>query len=192
MIYFRATVNGIHHLNFIHPLNDNSGYITIGILTASNWPYICKYLFSDSANIACQTVPTIKGFAQGQLRLTESQFVILGNGFTPFDLHLYKITVGNTAVDWATKMAWASGTWSASISDFLFNNDNTQIYSFYTFGLTQLLYFVTFNATDGTAIGSRFSSNVSWSIVWSSKHIGDYLVVTPRWTKELLLMYNLL
>ena len=192
MIYFRSTVNGTHHINFIHPLNDNSGYITIGILTASNWPYIWKYLFSASTSITCQKVPTMSGFAQGQLRITENQFLILGVDASPTDLHFYKITFNNTAVDWATKMAKANGAWSLSNSDFLFNNDSTQIYSFFIYGSTQYLYFVTLNASDGTAIGNRYKSNISWSHVWSLKHYGDYLVVTPRWTVELLLLFNLI
>ena len=64
-------------MNFIHPFNDNSGYITIG--SASSKPYIWKYLFASPTSISCQTVTTLSGFAQGQFKISEYQFLLLGN-----------------------------------------------------------------------------------------------------------------
>ena len=83
-----------------------------------------------------------------------------------YDLYFYKITFGNTAVDWANKLQCPSGICSTSYASSILSSDSTSIYSFFPFGFTSLLYFLTFSVADGSIVGSWYKSVAEWGYVY--------------------------
>ena len=136
---------------------------------------IQSYVFS-SASCQWQTITNIKiGFSH--LMISDTQFFVVGAGpSAPYDLHMYKLTFSNTSVDWADKIACASGTWTSSFSESILSADGLSIYTFINFGLNRYLYFVTLSVSTGSVVGTRYKSNVTTNYVWGSALNGDYLL----------------
>ena len=93
-----------------HILSDNSGYYVVAKRTVTSRPYVWKYLFSASTTASWQEITAFDSRAWGQLKINDSQLFLTGNEpASTYHLHMYKITFGNTAVDWANKVSWPSG-----------------------------------------------------------------------------------
>ena len=82
------------------------------------------------------------------------------------------------------RIAWIYGTCTSSNSENLMSSDNSKIYSFFNFGSSTYLYFVTLKSTDGSSIGNRYKSNTAWSNIWGSTQNGDYILITALWTSN--------
>ena len=124
--------------------------------------------------------------------INDSQFFI--SGYEPastYHFHMYKVTFGNTAVDWANKVSWASGTCDAGYSSSILNFDGSLIYSLYAFGSTRYLYFISLSITDGSIVDSRYKSSISWSEAWGILINGDYLVFSVICSTPQLFVFNL-
>ena len=136
---------------------------------------IQSYVFS-SASCQWQSITNIEiGF--GHLMISDSQFFVLGvSPSAPYDLHMYKLTFSKTSVDWADKIACASGTWTSSFSESVLSADGLSIYSFINFGSSRYLYFVSLSVSTGSVIGTRYKSSVTTNYVWGSALNGDYLI----------------
>ena len=160
-----------------HIFNDNSGFLILYQNSSTSKPNLCKYLFSTPASSQCQEITAISGLAFGSLKISDSQMFFDGLDASN-NLIYYKVTVGSTAVDWANKVAWASGSWSASKAEAILSSDGTQIYSFATFGSSISLYFVTFRLSDGSVVGNRYKSNTGCNEVDGLAQSGSYLCST--------------
>ena len=114
-------------------------------------------------------------FAYGSFMINNSQLFMLGSDSTLFSLHFYKTTFGKTSVDVATQIACPGGMRTAFYSESLVSNDGSKIYSFFIYGSTQYLFFVTFNSTDLSIIESRYKSSIAWSMSYGSSLNGNYL-----------------
>ena len=109
--------------------------------------------------------------------ISDTQFFVLGAGpSVPYDLHMYKLTFSKTSVDWADKLACASGTWTSSFSESVLSEDGLSIHSFINFGSSQYLYFVSLSVSTGSIVGTRYKSSVTIAFVWGSALNGDYLI----------------
>ena len=146
---------------------------------------IQSYIFS-SASCQWQSITNIKiGF--GHLMISDTQLFILGAGpSTPYDLYMYKLTFSKTFVDWADKLACASGTWTSSFSESILSADGLSIYSFINFGSSRYLYFVSLSVSTGSVVGTRCKSNMTIGYVWGSALNGDYLIGLKFILKKIL------
>ena len=136
---------------------------------------ILSYVFS-SASCQWQSVTNIV-IGYGHLMISNTQFFVVGTGpSAPYDLHMYKLTFSNTSVNWADKIACASGTWTSSFSESILSADGLIIYTFINFGLSQYLYFVSLSVSTGSVDGTRYKSNTIIGYVWGSALNGDYLI----------------
>ena len=122
--------------------------------------------------------------------LSQTQFFFLGVDSTPGNLHMYKITFLSTATDWANKIACSSGTWSSSNSMSILSADSSTIYSFFTFGSIQYLYFASLSASTGSATSTRYKSSISISNIWALALNGNYLVAITT-SSASLIIYNI-
>ena len=109
--------------------------------------------------------------------ISQTQFLILGSDpYSPYNLHMYKITFNNTSVDWANMMVCSSGTWSVNSSESLLSEDGSTIYSLFTFGSTLYLYFASFSTSNGSVISNRYKSSVTMANVFGSAMNADYII----------------
>ena len=114
------------------------------------------------------------GYAQ--LMLNDNQLVFMGTDPSTFDFHMYKVTFGSTAVNWANKILSISGMMmTVSNSDSILSKDSSYIYSFFTWGGISYLYFMTFSVSDGSIYGSRYISSTTWTINNGLSLSGNYL-----------------
>ena len=152
-IKYSNSINGQSDSIMTHIPSDNSGYY-IPSKDNSNAANLWKYQFSSSTTCQCQQITGIQNYLFGQLKLSDDSFFMLSND-PSYTLHLFKIAFSSTSPVWARKMVWSSGTWTASISQSLKVSSN--IYSFFTYGSTQYLYFTVFSESDGSILSSRYS-----------------------------------
>ena len=150
---------------------------------------ICKYTFSSSS-AQCQTITNIfRG--NGHLMISNSQFFIFSAApSSPYDLQMYKITFLSTSVNWANKIACASGTWASGYSESMLSSDGSTIYSFFTFGSTRYLYFCGLYVSDGSVATTRYKSSAAVSDLYGSTLKGDYIIATT-FRPNSLVMYSI-
>ena len=67
--------------------------------------YFKLYLFSTPTSAQCHNVPSVFVFPYGQIKISDSEYFFLGIDQAPSDLHLLKVTFGNSLVDWSNKIA---------------------------------------------------------------------------------------
>ena len=159
--------------------------------------YFWKYLFSVPLSTQWHEITTINSFGFGKIKINDNQYFLSGaDPNSPYDLHFYKLTYGNTAVDWANKLSCPSGTWTSARSESIINFNSNQsatslIYHFFIYGNTQYMYFATFNLSNGAVTGNQYISSISWAYVYGSTKTGDFIVVTFYWQSHpYLLLYN--
>ena len=75
-------------------------------------------------------------------------------------------------------MSCILGSWVAYLSESLLSTDGSKIFSFFTYGNTYYMYFVTFSKVDGTVIGSRYKSSTPITGIYGSAQKGDLIVLT--------------
>ena len=138
-----------------------------------------------------QEISIISQSTYGQLYFNSNRFFFVGTEATVYTLHMYLVTFGNTAVDWAKQMICPSGTWGTNWSGSWLSSDSTKIYSMYIYGSTRYLYFVTFNVADGAIVGNRYKSSISCVLQYLLVLNGNYLLALPLWTQKFMLLYNI-
>ena len=120
--------------------------------------------------------------------LSDSTFFILGSTpTTPFDLHFYKHTFGNTSPDWAQKSAWVGGGWVTAESESILVSSS--IYTFFTYGGSTRLYMAELSLSDGSA-SKFYKESSTWGRVYGIAVTGDYIVVCTQWITAEILTYN--
>ena len=186
---FSSFLNGISHDIKIHLLSDGSGYYVTGA-DSSGRSNIWKYLFSSPSSSVCQQISNFNGYAYGQLKISDSSMFVLGvHPSSPYQLHLYKHTFGNTSPDWSLKLSWPSGTWTASYSESLLISSS--LYTFFIYGSSpQYVYMAVISLSDGT-VSNRYKSFISCTDVYGSGTSGDYIAASIQWSSSpYLLMLN--
>ena len=129
--------------------------------------------------------------------LSETQLYFIGNDpySPPHDIYFYKVTFGNTGVDWANKMSCPSAPCYITTSDAILSSDSSQIYEFFLFGTdpNNYIYMASFNTTNGGVIGSRYKSSIVWNLVYGSALNGDYIAASAKCTSTIfyIILYNL-
>ena len=148
-------------------------------------------MFSSPATSQCQQIPNFNAFVFGQLKLSDNNYFMIGyDALSPYSLHFYKHTFGNTFPDWSLKMLWPSGTWSAHESESLLVSST--IYSFFPYGSTFNVYMAVISLSNGS-VSSRYKSSTYLSdlYIWGSGVSGDYIVACVGSSVSFyLLMFN--
>ena len=146
-------------------------------------------MFSSSSNSGCQQISNFNTFSNGELKISDSSMFVLGiDPSSPYQLHLYKHTFGNTSPDWSLKLSWPSGTWTEGYSESLLISSS--IYTFFPYGSsTQYVYMAVISISDGS-VSNRYKSSVSCTAVIGSGVSGNYIVASVRWPSSYLLMFN--
>ena len=173
-LLYRTSINGIYHDTKVHVLSDNSGFIILGINTSSKF-IACKCLTSCT----CQSIISFTSAGLGQLKLSDNQFFFIATDSTT-SLHFWKLTFGSSAIDWSKTMTCSVGSCTSTNFESLLSSDSSKIYSIYAYGNPQYLYFITLNSTDGSVIGTRYKSTISWLNIYGSAEISNYLIVTIK------------
>ena len=128
----------------------------------------------------------------GPSLLNDNQlFLFSTNPLFPYNMNFYKVTFGNTAVDFASKMACTSGLWESFYSDSIVSADGLKIYCTFVYGSAMYLYFVTFNSADLNVASTRYKSTITWSSTWKSTLSGNYLGFIGEWSGQILFLFNL-
>ena len=158
----------------IYPLSDSSGYYAVVQDISTSTATILRHIFTESNSII-QNIPSFSKYAYDQLKITDTQFFLVG--LDPIYSHLlfYKVTFLSTAVNWANKIECVNGPWSIFFGESLMSSDFSKIYSFVDFGSVILLYFNTFNATDGAILNLRYKSNNACTQIYGSALYDDYI-----------------
>ena len=182
----------MYHGIKIMPLISGLGYYFVAAWSADSSAYLWKYLFATTGSAQWQKITAFNTIGYGQLKLSDTKLFFIGSEpLSTYHMHYYKVTFGNTAVDWANKVLWTSGSWSVSYSESLLSADASMIYTFATFGSTQFLYFATFSSSNGNVVGSRYKSSVSWTEALGAVINGDYICLSIYWTNYMALVYNI-
>ena len=84
------------------------------------------------------------------------------------------------------------GSWTISWAESLLNSDSSLIYSFSVFGNPLKIYFTTFLLSNGSVIGNRYKSGITWYSISGSVLSGNYIVTAVNLNPYSLLIYNVL
>ena len=145
-------------------------------MDTNNKAAIWEYLESSSS-FNCLEFPSIVYYSYGTLMLNDDQLFLMGQDISTLTLlHMYKITFSTRSYNWAKMISCPTNSnpsWSESIQ----NSDSSKIYSFLMLESIAYAYFITFNSTDGSLVGSRYKSSISWDLVLGSARNGNNLVL---------------
>ena len=145
-------------------------------------------MFSSPSSSGCQQIFNFYQYAWGQLKISDSSMFMLGvDPSSPYQLHLYKLTFGNSSPDWSLKLSWPSGTWTTSQSSSLLISSS--IYTLFPYGSSPYVYMAVISLSDGT-VSNRYKSSIVCSNVYGSGVNGDYIVASVEWSSYCLLMFN--
>ena len=171
-------------------MSDNTGYY-LALHRPSNNPSIWKYLISfDSVN--CIDFSTIIDYSYCHSMINNDQLFLLGiDSSIKSDIHFYKVTFSSNTVNWGNKMSLLSINSYPLFSESQISNDYSKIYALFPFEATSYLFFLTFNANDGSIIGSKYKSSMSWDFVFGSTKNSDYLLFSALCSPiYALILYN--
>ena len=107
--------------------------------------------------------------------------------------HLYSILIikfSTNNYSWANTIS-CSTNWNYYLSESIESSDNSKIYSLFFLELSPNAYFITLNSTNGSAIGLRYKSSISWNSTNGSTRNGDNLLFSVEWSQTYnLFIYN--
>ena len=88
-------------------------------------------------------------------------------------------------------MGCSSSGWNIINSESVMSNDMSKIFSFlaYSDSLSNI-YFTTFKTLDGSILGTKYKTTISWSSAFSSVVNGDNVIATLLCTQYYLVIYN--
>ena len=174
-------------------LSDNSGYFILSSKYPTLQLNIWKHVFSSPTDAQCQNIPSISDYPQGQLMLNDNQFFFIGVDSSVKNSHFFKISYSQQTTDWVKMMECSPSNWyGADFSESLLSSDSSKIYVFASLGeITQsYAYFMTFNSSDGSLIGSRYKSSINWYYTMSSTIYGDLIIAIELCRGFNIIMYN--
>ena len=139
------------------------------------WMYTILSNYMD-----CIQFTSIQQNSLSFLMLNDNQLFIMGQDIsTPTLFHMYKITYSTWVYNWASKISSSYGC-STTFSESIQNSDSSKIYSLFLLESNSYAYFITLNATDGSAVDSRYKSSISWSYVLGSISNGDNVIFSAN------------
>ena len=177
----------------IHLLSDNSGYFILSSKYSTSELIIWKHVFSNPTDSQCQNMSPIPNYPYGQLMLNDSQFFFIGVDSSSKNAHFFKITYSQQTTDWVNMMACYPSNWyGTDVSESILSLDSSKIYVFASLGeITQsYAYFMTFNSSDGSLIGSRYKSSSPWYYTMSSAIYEDLIIAIELCRGFNIIMYN--
>ena len=159
MQYSNGLIGGYNVVRIL-VLSDNSGYFIITKNSIdNNIPGVCKYLYSSPTTNSWQDFPSLTTYPQSVFMINDSQFAITGIDIS-MNYYFYKVTFGNVVANWANKILWSySPSWAAGKGEIMLSSDNTNVYTFFPFGVAAYLHFITFDVNTGSVVGTRYVSN---------------------------------
>ena len=108
--------------------------------------------------------------------LNDDQLYLMGqDASTLAQLHIYKITFSTRTYNWGSQISCSSDC-SPTNAESIQSSDSSKIYSLFLLESNPYSYFITLNATDGSAVDSRYKSSISWNNVLGSVRKEDILV----------------
>ena len=169
---------------------DNTGYY-LALRKSSN-PSIWQYLFASSNNANCIEFSTITINSYCHLMINSDQLFLLGiDSSVNLDVHFYKVTFSSHTINWGNKVNFLSTYQGYIYSENQISNDYSKIYALFIFEATSNLFFLTFNANDGSVTDSKYKSNLSCNFVFGSTKNSDYLLFSSYCSPiYVLILYN--
>ena len=93
--------------------------------------------------------------------LNEDQLFLFGqDASTLTQIHIYKITFSTGSYNWGSQISCSSDC-SPYYAESIQNSDSSKIHSLFLLESSSNAYFITLNATDGSAVDSRYKSTIS-------------------------------
>ena len=135
---------------------------------------MCKYLYSNPTNSQWQVISSLYLYAQGELRLDDSRYIIIGTDSVLHSLHYLRITFGSLTADWARTIPLDGGTWKLYLSESILSEIGINIYSFITYEDPSYLYLLSFDARFGISYQLWHKSSISCSSVIGSINFNSY------------------
>ena len=177
-------------------MSDGTGFYLIAKSSSLTSPLIYKWSNSETTQVKSQTITNFKEYAFGQYMLSDSELFFFGIDSLS-DLHFYKVTFGNTDVDWAYKLTCPSSLCVLRPSESQLSSDNSKLYIITAYGNPKNLYFLELMVSDGSKVGSWYKSNQSeFAGVSGSAIMGDYIaasiVLSSTTTTYNLVLQNLI
>ena len=186
---FRGTYNLISNDAQIFIMSDNMDYY-INLSNSANQAAIWKYSTLSNQCICYDFSQKSRSF-YGSLMLGDDQLFLTGKDASTSTLfHMYMINFNTNSYNWAKTISCLTDC-SNYLKESIQSSDNSKIYSLLPLELSRNAYFITLNSTDGSAIGSRYKSSISWSPTYGSTRNGDNLVFSVLWSQTYnLFIYN--
>ena len=120
--------------------------------------------------------PSIQKYSVGSLMLNDNQLFLMGQDISTTTLfHIFKVTFSTKTYNWGSQISCSSDC-SPTYAESLQNSDSSKIYSLFLLASSPYAYFISLNATDGSAVDSRYKSSISWDYVFGSVRNGNNLV----------------
>ena len=107
--------------------------------------------------------------------MISSTELILWGLLATFENYIYKVSFGNTAVSWASKMICPQAGCAIGGAEFILSSDSLTLYSFFLYDDGTKLYFATLSVSSGTAT-LRFKSTIGAGTIQGAALSGDYIV----------------
>ena len=147
----------------------------INLKNSNNKAAIWKYI-SSSSSLSWIEFPSIQGYSIGGLMLNDNQLLLMGQDISTIRLlHIFKVTFSTATYNWASQISCSSDC-PPSYAESIQSSDSSKIYSLFLLASSPYAYFITLNATDGSAVDSRYKSSISWDYVLGSVRNGNNLV----------------
>ena len=144
-------------------------------MDSNNKASIWKYLNSAST-FSWIELPSIVNYSYSSMVFNNDYLFLIGKDIsTVTQFHMYKVSFSYSSYYWGKKLSWISDC-SPSSSESLLSSDESKIYSLFILESTPYAYFVTLSSIDGSVVGSRYKSSISWSYVLGSTKSGSYLL----------------
>ena len=162
----------------------------INLSNEVNQTAIWKYLASSN-QYQCYGFSKIYKTFDGCLMLSDDQLFLMGKDASTSTLfHTYMINFSTNSYNWANTISCLTDC-SNYLQESILSSDNSKIYHLFILELNPNAYFITLNSTDGSAIGSKYKSSISWSSTLGSTRNGDNLVFSVMWSQTYyLFIYN--
>ena len=158
----------------------------INLKKANNKAAIWKCISSPSS-LSWIEFPSIQKYSIGGLMLNDNQLFLMGQDIsTTTLLHIFKVTFSIAIYNWASQISCSSDC-SPTYAESLQNSDSSKIYSLFLLESSSYAYFISLNATDGNAVGSRYKSSINWGYVFGSVRNGNNLIFPAYWDPNCVL-----
>ena len=142
---------------------------------------------SSSSSLSWIELPSIQLYSIGSLMLNDNQLFLMGQDISTITLlHIFKVSFSTATYNWGSQISCSSDC-SPTYAESILNSDSSKIYSLFLLESSPYAYFITLNATDGSAVDSRYKSSISWVYVFGSVRNGNNLIFSAYWDPNCVL-----